>query len=75
MAWEGLSIGDLCRTLTDSTKNGGRDSKSLATHLTTDPIVQYGWEPGGARKPVSVSKEDFAKLVATWVDGGSVCPN
>ena len=75
MAWEGLSAGELCRAVTDSTKNGGRDLKALATHLTTDPIVQWGWEPGGTRKPIPVSNEDFAKQVNAWVESGGACPN
>jgi hypothetical protein len=73
MAWEGLSVGDLCRAVTDSTKNGERDLKALATHLTTDPIVQWGWAPGGTRKPVPMSKEDFAKAVNAWVGSGGTC--
>ena len=75
MAWEGLSTGELCRAVTDTAKNGGRDLKALATHLTADPIVQWGWEPGGTRKPVPVSKSDFAKLVNAWLDGGGACIN
>lgn len=75
MAWEGLSTSDLCRALTDTTKNGGRDLKALALHLTTDTIVQWGWEPGGARKPVPVPKTDFAKQVNVWIESGGVCPN
>ena len=75
MAWEGLSTGELCRAVTDTAKNGGRDLKALATHLTADPIVQWGWEAGGTRKPVPVSKSDFAKLVNAWLDGGGACIN
>ncbi len=75
MAWEGLSTGDLCRAVTDTAKNGGRDLNALATHLTSDPIVQWGWEPGGTRKPVPVSKVDFAKLVNAWIASGGACPN
>ena len=74
MAWEGLSVGDLCRTVTDPTKNGNRDLKSIAAHMTNDPIVQWGWAPGGTRKPVPMSKEDFAKAVSVWVESGGACP-
>ncbi len=75
MAWEGLSVGDLCRAVIDSTKNGNRDLKSIAAHMTTDPIVQWGWAPGGTRKPVPMSKEDFAKAVNAWVESGGACPS
>jgi hypothetical protein len=75
MAWEGLSVGDLCRAVIDPVKNGGRDLDALAVHMTTDPLVQWGWNPGGTRKPVPISKEDFAQLVNAWVDRGGACPN
>ena len=63
MNWERLSAAELCRSATDKVKHGGRDYNALAVHLTTDPIVQWGWAPGGTRKPIAVSTEEFAKQV------------
>lgn len=74
MAWEGLSVSELCRAVADTAKNGGRDAKALALHLTEDPLVRWGWNPGGARKPVPIAQADFAKLVHAWVDAGARCP-
>jgi hypothetical protein len=74
MAWEGLSVAELCRALTDKSKNGGRDAAALAKHLTEDPLVQWGWNPGGTRKPVPIAKEPFAKLVSDWASAGGACP-
>jgi hypothetical protein len=44
MAWEGLSVQGLCRSLFDP-KRGGLSAKQLIPHLETD-LVQWAWSPG-----------------------------
>lgn len=75
MAWEGLSDADLCRTLTDQTKNGGKDPAALAEHILHDELVAYGWNPGGKRAPVPVSKEELATILQYWIYAGAPCPS
>ena len=75
MAWEGLSDADLCRTLTDLTKNGGKDPTAIAQHILSDELVAYGWNPGGKRSPVPVSKEELATILQYWVFAGAPCPS
>jgi hypothetical protein len=74
MAWEGLSTGELCRAITDRSKNGNRGLAQLAEHMTADALVQWGWAPGGNRAPVPIPQPEFATAVARWVSLGGPCP-
>jgi hypothetical protein len=44
MAWEGKTIGDICRQLKDPDRNGGRDLAMLQEHVAKDDLV---WPWGG----------------------------
>jgi len=74
MAWEGLSVGQLCRTLKDTSKNGGRSLPALVEHLTADRLVQWAWSPGGGRVPPPIGQSEFHDLVHEWADSGAACP-
>ena len=50
MAWEGLSDGELCRALNDP-KTKPRGPKLVVKHLTSDPLVQWAWNPGSRARP------------------------
>jgi hypothetical protein len=39
MAWEGKSLGDICRQLKDKNLNGGRDIALLQEHIAKDDLV------------------------------------
>jgi hypothetical protein len=52
MAWEGKTIGDICRQLKDTNRNGGRDLAMLQEHVAKDDLVAWGWNPGVGREPV-----------------------
>jgi mono/diheme cytochrome c family protein len=45
MLWQGLSVGDLCRTLKNPKLNGNRTPEALVEHLESEPLVLWGWEP------------------------------
>ena len=75
MGWEGLSDGDLCRTLKDPKRNGGRDLHALTEHIAKDPLVAYGWDPGGARRPIPISREEAGRLMEAWSRAGGPCPS
>ena len=74
MAWEDLSVGQLCRTLKDASKNGARSLPALVEHLTGDPLVQWGWSPGDNRLPPPIGQSEFHDLVREWADSGAACP-
>jgi hypothetical protein len=74
MAWEGKSVGEICRQLKDRERNGGRDLALLHEHMAKDDLVAYGWRPGTGRDPVPGTQELFGQLIKAWIDSGAHCP-
>jgi hypothetical protein len=74
MAWEGKSIGDICRQLVDPQRNGGRDLTLLHEHMAKDDLVGWGWNPGTGRDPAPGTQAQFGDLVQAWIDTGAHCP-
>jgi hypothetical protein len=75
MLWQGLSSGDLCRTVKDPKHNGNRDGAALIRHMEDEPLVLYGWNPGRGREPVPIPHEKVVEYMKIWVAGGMACPN
>ncbi len=74
MVFIGLSAGDLCRTVKDPKKNGGKDFAALDHHVAEDGLVLWGWKPGAGRDAVSVPHAEFVASWRTWVAAGAPCP-
>jgi len=74
MAWEGKSLGEICRQLKDKERNGGRDLALLQEHLAKDDLVAWGWDPGLGREPAPGSQEGVGQLTQAWIDTGAECP-
>ena len=74
MAWQGKSIGEICRQLKDPDRNGGRDLALLHDHLARDDLVAWGWQPGAGREPAPGSQVLLGELVQAWIDTGAQCP-
>ena len=74
MGWEGLGDGELCRTLKDPARNGGRSVAALVHHMTTDALVQWAWSPGKRPAP-PVSQFEFHEAVKRWAVTGAACPS
>jgi hypothetical protein len=74
MAWEGKSIGEICRQLKDKERNGGRDLALLHEHIAKDELVAWGWDPGEGREPAPGNQDITGKLVQAWIDSGAECP-
>ena len=75
MGWVGLSEGNLCRTLLDRRKNGGRSVADLVDHMTGgDALVTYAWNPGGQRTPPPLSVDALKAAVDAWAAAGAPCP-
>lgn len=74
MAWEGKSIGDICRQLKDPNRNGGRTLELIHEHAARDDLVAWGWQPGAGRDPVPGTQELFGQLIKAWIDTGAQCP-
>jgi len=73
MSWEGLTHGELCTMLKDRKRNGDRDMEALIEHMSV-PLVMWGWNPGGHRKPVSMPHDEFINLMKVWAAAGAPCP-
>ena len=74
MAWQGKSLGDICRQIKDKDRNGGRDLAMLQEHIAKDDLVAWGWNPGPGREPAPGTQEQAGKLVQAWIDSGAECP-
>ena len=75
MGWQGLDRGALCRVLVDPAMNGGRDLAELVEHMSADPLVLWGWAPGGDRAPVTPAHPQFVVALKAWADAGGPCPD
>ena len=74
MVFIGLSAGELCRTIKDPQKNGGRDFAALEKHVSDDQLVLWGWNPGTGRAPVPIPHDQFVEAFRIWVSSGAPCP-
>jgi hypothetical protein len=74
MVFIGLTSGELCRTIKDPSRNGGRDFAALERHMAEDKLVAWGWDPGVGRAAVPVPRSEFVAAFRTWVAAGAPCP-
>jgi hypothetical protein len=74
MAWQGKSLGQICEQIKDPARNGKRTLKQIHDHMAFDPLVGWGWHPGGTRTPAPGTQKQFGDLVAAWIQTGAACP-
>ncbi|MEY2412191.1 MAG: hypothetical protein QOD84_797 [Acidobacteriaceae bacterium] len=74
MIWQGLTDGQICRSLKDPKQNKNRSLNQLVEHLTEDKLVMWGWNPGEGRNPVPMPHEEFSAKVRQWQAAGAPCP-
>jgi hypothetical protein len=77
MAWEFLSVGELCRALLDPVR-GGMKPNQFIPHFQTG-LVQWAWSPGtdqhGRQRSVPpIPYEQFLGVTRDWVSEGTPCP-
>jgi hypothetical protein len=75
MAWEGLTLGQICEQVKDPARNGGKDMAELVEHMAHDSLVGWGWSPGAGREPAPGTQEEFGELIQAWADTGAACPS
>jgi hypothetical protein len=76
MAWEGLGKAQICQSIKDPLKNGGRrDLEAVIEHMKTDPLVLWAWNPGGDRTLPPVPHEEFVRALEAWIAAGGPCPS
>jgi hypothetical protein len=74
MVFINLSAAELCATVKDQQKNGGKDFDALIKHVAEDKLVLWGWNPGGERAPMSVPHPEFVAAFKQWAAAGGPCP-
>lgn len=74
MAWQGLTAAKLCRVLKDPATNGKRSMAELVEHMTSDKIVNWGWNPGPGRTIPPLSHSQFIEAVKVWAAADGPCP-
>jgi hypothetical protein len=74
MTFVGRSPRELCEQLKDPARNGGMTFPALLKHVSSDPLVLWGWAPGTGRKPVSVPHAEFVAAFQRWSAAGGPCP-
>lgn len=74
-----LSSADVCRAVTDRSKNENLDGAALLKHHTEAELVIWAWNPG--RRPDGtmrtlppISHQEFVAATRTWVEAGTPCP-
>lgn len=75
MVFQGLTPGELARSLKDPKKNGGKTLDQILHHVTEDKLVLGGWDPGDGRTRPPLSHEDFARKMREWIENGAVEPD
>lgn len=54
--------------------NGHKRLDELLEHVTHDPLVLWGWRPGGGRTLPPSSHPEFVAAFTTWTRSGGACP-
>lgn len=75
MAWQGLTVGEICQQVKDPNRNGNRDLAKIYQHLTEDHLVEWAWNPGQGRRPAPGTHEEFGNLIKAWIETGAECPS
>ena len=51
-----------------------RTLAEVVDHAGHDAFVAWGWAPGADRISAPGSQQEFAAILAGWVDNGGACP-
>jgi cytochrome c5 len=70
----GETSGQFCRQLKDPAQNGGRTLAQIITHVSSDELVGWAWNPGDGRNPPPLTRPEFAVAMREWVKNGAACP-
>ena len=70
----GETPGQFCRQLKDPAQNGGRTLAQIITHVSSDDLVGWAWNPGDGRALPPLTRPEFASAVREWVNNGAACP-
>jgi hypothetical protein len=74
MAWQGKSLGEICRQIKDPGRNGGHTLDQIVAHMAEDSLVGWAWAPGTGREPAPGTQASFGALIKAWAESGAACP-
>ena len=74
-AWQGKSLGQICRQIKDPKRNGELDMPALIKHMAEDELVGWGWHPDRGRTPAPGTQAQFGAIFKAWADSGAHCPS
>jgi len=74
-----LSSADVCKAVTDRSKNGNMDAAALLKHHQTEPLVHWAFAPGRGRDGMArslppLTHDQLVAATRTWVEAGTPCP-
>jgi mono/diheme cytochrome c family protein len=74
-----LSSSDVCKSVSDRSKNGNMDGAGLLKHHQTEPLVHWAFAPGRshdgtARSLPPLTHDQLFAATRTWVEAGMPCP-
>jgi hypothetical protein len=74
-----LSSAEVCRAVTDRSKNDNLDGQGLLRHHEEEPLVLWAFQPGRRidgtpRTLPPLTHEQFVAATRTWVEAGTPCP-
>jgi len=74
-----LSSPEVCRTLTDRSKNHNLDGAGLLKHHSEEALVLWAFQPGrqidGIRRTLPpLTHDQFVEATRKWVEAGTPCP-
>jgi hypothetical protein len=74
-----LSSAEVCRSLTDGSRNGSLDGPGILRHHQQEPLVLWAFQPGRRRDSTArslppLTHEQFVAATRIWVDAGMPCP-
>ena len=74
-----LSSADICKSLTDRSKNDNLDAAGVLKHHQTEPLVHWAFAPGRGRDGTArslppLTHDQLVAATRTWVEAGTPCP-
>lgn len=73
-----LSSRDVCRAITDRSKNNNLDGPGLLKHHEEEPLVLWAWDPGRRTDTPRIlpplTHAEFVEATRRWVGAGTPCP-
>jgi len=74
MVFQGRTPSQLCEQMKDPARNGHKSFPQLVEHVEHEPLVLWGWSPGGNRSTPPLPHAAFVSAFKTWLDAGAPCP-